>query len=69
MKFDTGYPADSVEFCPAPGLADILVCGTYKLLEIEDAASEADNSEGASSSRRRIGKTMLFETSGEGNLT
>ncbi|KAF8168091.1 WD40-repeat-containing domain protein [Crassisporium funariophilum] len=31
VAFDTVFPADSLEFCPTPGLQDIFVCGTYKL--------------------------------------
>lgn len=30
---DTGFPADSLEFCPHPSARDIFVCGTYKLEE------------------------------------
>ena len=69
MLFDTVYPADSVEFCPASGLTDKFVCGTYKLLENEGAGSDKAGAEEASSSRTRIGKTMLFEATDESNLT
>jgi diphthamide biosynthesis protein 7 len=30
-SFDTGFPADSLEFCPSPLASDIFACGTYKL--------------------------------------
>jgi hypothetical protein len=30
-SLDTGFPADSLEFCPSPLAHDIFVCGTYKL--------------------------------------
>ena len=33
IAFDTILPADSVEFCPHPTAQDILVCGTYKLID------------------------------------
>ncbi|KZT44366.1 WD40 repeat-like protein [Sistotremastrum suecicum HHB10207 ss-3] len=33
LSFDTNWPADAVEFCPFPGSTDLVVCGTYKLLE------------------------------------
>lgn len=61
MKFDTDYPADSVEFCPSAGFEDVFVCGTYKLLqnsrrESEDVANDA-------SSRQRIGKCIVFKVS------
>ncbi|EJD03951.1 WD-40 repeat-containing protein [Fomitiporia mediterranea MF3/22] len=59
MKFDTGYPADSVEFCPARGFEDFFVCGTYKLLE--NTPSESSGSSNLASSRKRIGKCMLFK--------
>ncbi|KAI5124689.1 hypothetical protein M0805_004297 [Coniferiporia weirii] len=68
MKFDTVYPADSVEFCPAPGFEDIFVCGTYKLIEstVQHPDSESDTpTPGSSSSPRRIGKCIVFELSGE----
>ncbi|KAI7862655.1 hypothetical protein BDF14DRAFT_1735771 [Spinellus fusiger] len=32
-KFDTGYSADCVEFCPWPHAKDLLVCGTYQLTD------------------------------------
>lgn len=30
---DTGYYADSVEWCPHTGYHDVLLCGTYQLEE------------------------------------
>lgn len=33
QKVDTLLNADAVEWCPHPGLQDVLLCGTYKLLE------------------------------------
>lgn len=38
MKFDTVWPTDTVEFCPHPAYADLLVCGTYHL-EMQDKQS------------------------------
>ncbi|KAI8068560.1 WD40-repeat-containing domain protein [Gongronella butleri] len=34
-QFDTGYSADSVEFCPFEDNYEYLVCGTYQLLDDE----------------------------------
>ena len=31
QTLDTIYNADSVEWCPVPGLQDLLLCGTYQL--------------------------------------
>ena len=30
-RWDTGYSADSVEWCPVEPHRDVLVCGTYQL--------------------------------------
>ena len=63
MIFDTGFPADSVEFCPAPGHEDILACGTYKILQNESQNVNEDGSvelETQASSRHRIGKCILM---------
>ena len=32
-SLDTGYYADTVEWCPVEGFESYLVCGTYQLLE------------------------------------
>ncbi|KNC84551.1 hypothetical protein SARC_03224 [Sphaeroforma arctica JP610] len=41
---DTIYSADTVEWCPIPELADVLVCGTYQLLqESEQTVNSASN--------------------------
>ena len=34
LDLDTVQHADSVEWCPTPGLEEILVCGTYQLNEL-----------------------------------
>ena len=39
-QIDTRWPADSLEFCPHAGAADIFVCGTYKLEESTENQSE-----------------------------
>ena len=43
---DTIYSADCIEFCPFPGYENLLVCGTYQVLE-PSLASERDLGEGA----------------------
>ncbi|KAI8376475.1 WD repeat-containing protein 85-like protein [Radiomyces spectabilis] len=35
-SFDTGYSADSTEFCPFPGYEQYLACGTYQLADDND---------------------------------
>ena len=35
-SLDTGYYADTVEWCPVKGFESYLVCGTYQLLEKND---------------------------------
>lgn len=50
--FDTVLTADSVEWCPVPGLEDILACGTYQLNQHEGGSST------------RLGSLMLFHWDG-----
>jgi diphthine methyl ester acylhydrolase len=57
-KYDTGFPADAVEFCPHPLALDILVCGTYKLLEESDHAGK----------QRRIGRCSFLSVSPDGEM-
>jgi len=57
-KHDTGFPADTVEFCPHPLAQDILVCGTYKLLEERDLAGR----------QQRIGRCSFLSVSDDGDL-
>lgn len=54
-KFDTDFPADSVEFCPHPQARNILACGTYKLAE------ERTND----GKQLRLGKCLVFDTTGD----
>ncbi|KAI0078877.1 WD-40 repeat-containing protein [Panus rudis PR-1116 ss-1] len=53
FEFDTGFPADTVEFCPHPEATDIFVCGTYKL----DENAPTDTS----GSQRRRGKCLVLQ--------
>lgn len=39
-EFDTEFPADSVEWCPAEPFRDVLACGTYKLIENKEDAKD-----------------------------
>lgn len=57
-RHDTGFPADAVEFCPHVLAQDILVCGTYKLLEERDHAGK----------QQRIGRCSFLSVSGDGDL-
>jgi diphthamide biosynthesis protein 7 len=57
VAFDTGYPADSLEFCPSNTSSDIFVCGTYKL---DEDKFSADNQRIAPQHRR--GQCLVFQT-------
>ena len=57
-KYDTGFPADTVEFCPHVLAQDILVCGTYKLLEERDDAGN----------QHRVGRCSFLSVSGDVDL-
>lgn len=57
-KYDTGFPADAVEFCPHALAQEVLVCGTYKLLEERDNAGK----------QQRVGRCSFFNVSGDGDL-
>lgn len=69
--FDTVWPADSVEFCPHPAAADIFVCGTYKLDELEAGSALEQDAEDIPSGDRpkqhRRGKCLLFTQNGDAN--
>jgi len=62
VAFDTTFPADSLEFCPTIGYQDIVVCGTYNLLEKppSQSASERVRSKAA---QTRHGQCLVFRTS------
>ena len=77
MAFDTNFPADSVEFCPALGNEDILACGTYKILQndsqisttLTDATEDEPGDVGSQkSSRHRIGKCILLRATENDNV-
>ena len=55
-EFDTGYYADSVEWCPSSGHQNILACGTYQLLENIPVEENPDNIQ------IRLGRLFLFKT-------
>lgn len=69
MKFDTQYPADSVEFCTSPGYERIFVCGTYKLIKQTTAQTSADDFDDESQNaavntpplRKRVGECILLK--------
>lgn len=43
FKYDTIWPADTVEFCPHPDAYNVLVCGTYKLQEEQSAPPTSED--------------------------
>ena len=57
-KHDTGFPADAVEFCPHPLAHNILVCGTYNLLDGLDHAGR----------QQRVGRCSFFDVPADGEL-
>ncbi|KAL4243426.1 Diphthine methyltransferase [Abortiporus biennis] len=65
-RFDTVWPADSIEFCPHPLADNIFVCGTYKLDQPEDVPPPNDDGEDEDQPLtpriyHRRGKCMVFE--------
>lgn len=61
-SLDTGYYADTVEWCPVEGFEDYLVCGTYQLLEKneEDDGSALCPEECSSIGNERVGNVQLY---------
>lgn len=59
---DTGYYADTVEWCPAKGFEDYLVCGTYQLLENKEKndGSALSPEEYSSIGNKRVGNVQLY---------
>lgn len=53
-SLDTGYCADTVEWCPIKGFETYLVCGTYQLLE------KISTSDSQSDSNIRVGNVQLY---------
>ncbi|XP_013199664.1 diphthine methyltransferase isoform X1 [Amyelois transitella] len=52
-KWNTGYSADSVEWCPVVNYRHVLVCGTYQLEKKDEAAEQATK-------QQRLGRIYLF---------
>lgn len=46
LAYDTHLPADSVEFCPFPTAQDVLVCGTYQLIDSPSQPSRSQTRRG-----------------------
>ncbi|XP_078347237.1 diphthine methyltransferase-like isoform X2 [Oculina patagonica] len=61
-SLDTGYYADTVEWCPLEGFEDYLVCGTYQLFEKNDRddVSAPCPEECTSTGNERIGNVQLY---------
>lgn len=59
---DTGFYADTVEWCPIEGFKDVLVCGTYQLVESSNLTASASNLEGDTQTppSRRVGNLQLY---------
>ncbi|XP_072932257.1 diphthine methyltransferase isoform X1 [Epargyreus clarus] len=54
-RWDTGYSADSVEWCPVAPYHDVLVCGTYQL----EKKDEDSLQQGVT--QKRLGRIYLFK--------
>ncbi|XP_076160276.1 diphthine methyltransferase [Ptiloglossa arizonensis] len=61
-SFDTDFPADSVEWCPANLFRDIFVCGTYQLMKDNEATLDK------SKSLKRLGHIYMFRVIDNGRL-
>uniref|UniRef100_A0A2A4J3Y9 methylated diphthine methylhydrolase n=1 Tax=Heliothis virescens TaxID=7102 RepID=A0A2A4J3Y9_HELVI len=57
-RWDTGYSADSVEWCPVEPYLDVLVCGTYQL-------DKKDEQGDPSAKQTRLGRIYLFVVNNE----
>nr|XP_049699629.1 diphthine methyltransferase isoform X2 [Helicoverpa armigera] len=57
-RWDTGYSADSVEWCPVEPYRDVLVCGTYQL-------DKKDEQGDSSAKQTRLGRIYLFVINNE----
>ncbi|KAK7694654.1 hypothetical protein QCA50_001841 [Cerrena zonata] len=60
MRLDTIDPADTVEFCPHPNASNLLVCGTYKLVDANAGITE-DDQLAERAPQKRIGSVLAFE--------
>ena len=61
-SLDTGYYADTVEWCPVESFQDYLVCGTYQLFEKNDEDNESTQcpEECSSTGNERLGNVQLY---------
>lgn len=64
---DTLYSADSIEFCPFEGFQDLLVCGTYQIVEPKEGGKKPDedgsDDEQPPNQTQRVGRLLLFQVS------
>lgn len=58
-SLDTGYFADTVEWCPVEGFQDYLVCGTYQLFEKNNGSVPCPE-ECSSTGNERLGNVQLY---------
>ncbi|KAJ2939180.1 hypothetical protein O0L34_g8492 [Tuta absoluta] len=54
-RWDTGYSADSVEWCPVEGFRDVLACATYQLFKEEE-----EQPSDPLAKQKRLGRIYLF---------
>lgn len=61
-SLDTGFHADTVEWCPVDSFHDYLVCGTYQLLEKNNGDNESTPcpEECSSTGNERLGNVQLY---------
>jgi hypothetical protein len=64
-QIDTDWPANSLEFCPHAGAADIFVCGTYKLEAPTQTQDQSEAPASAKAPQRRKGKCLVFRADEE----
>ncbi|KAF8445936.1 WD-40 repeat-containing protein [Boletus edulis BED1] len=67
MKFNTFWPADSVEFCPHDGSQDVFVCGTYNLESTQESIDD-DTEIPPKTIQQRRGKCLVFRLSSADGL-
>ena len=61
-SLDTGFYADTVEWCPVECFQDYLVCGTYQLFEKSNGDKESTPcpEECSSTGNERLGNVQLY---------
>jgi diphthine methyl ester acylhydrolase len=69
VRYDTIWPADSVEFCPIEGYRDYFCCATYKLFEPVPNDNMVTTAEEAPAVQRRSGTCRLYQVQQEISLT